>query len=68
MDTVFAHKKYPLITGNYYINDEGETGFLEKVDLDPSRNDAEIIINTEHKGRIYRLNYATFTHYWKLFK
>ena len=63
----FDHEKYPIIIGADYINDEGEIGTLEAAEICPNKNEAEIIINTNYKGRFYKLNYPTFTIYWKLF-
>lgn len=63
---MYNHDKYPIVVGATYINDDGETGVLESAELSGCRNDALIEINTNYCGRYYRLNYATFTMFWKL--
>lgn len=63
---MFNHDKYPIVVGAAYANDTDEIGILEYAELFVDRNDALIEINTNNCGRYYRLNYATFTMYWKL--
>ena len=65
---MFNHDKYPIVVGAAYTNDDGEIGILEHAELYVNRNDALIEINTNNRGRHYRLNYATFTMYWKLLR
>lgn len=63
---MYNHDKYPIVVGGIYINDDGETGVLESAELYVNGNDALIEMNTNDCGRYYRLNYATFTMFWKL--
>jgi hypothetical protein len=60
------HKKHPIIIGAKYVNDDEEVGVLESCVLYPRIDNAEIVINTDNCGRFYRLNYDTFTYFWKL--
>jgi hypothetical protein len=62
----FDHKTYPIIIGATYIHEDGDEGEIVSADIYPSMNKAEIIINTNYKGRFYKLNYATFAFQWKL--
>lgn len=64
----FDHKKYPIIIGSFYENDNNEVGVLEAVELFTDRGEAEIIINMENKGRFYKLDYTTFVSYWRIYK
>lgn len=62
----FNHKKYPIIIGAEYINEDDEIGTLYYCELFDRRHDALICINMNYKGQYYKLNYATFCFDWKL--
>jgi hypothetical protein len=61
-------EKYPIIIGAIYINTDNETGVLESAKLISNKNDVIIVINTNNCGKFFKINYATFTYYWRLYK
>lgn len=60
------HKKYPIIVGASYINDDKQIGILESAEIFEHKNDVEIVIDMCNKGQFYKLNYAMFCMYWRL--
>lgn len=63
---MYNHEKYPIVIGDCYVNDEGETGILYAAELLTDKNDAIIQIEM-HKGagNYYKLNYYQFTRFWR---
>lgn len=61
------HEKYPIIVGAKYQNlTDNEIGVLESAVIYRQKNDAEIIIDMDDCGKFYKINYASFTLYWKI--
>lgn len=61
------HEKYPIIVGAKYKNlTNNEVGILESAVIYRQKNDAEIVINMDDCGRFYKINYTSFTLYWKI--
>ena len=62
------HYNYPIIIGSLYVNDENQIGTLVSCNMIIEMSKAEITIDMQNKGMIYKLNYDTFCMYWRLLK
>jgi hypothetical protein len=61
------HDRYPLIIGADYYNETlNVIACLEEVEMFTNEGDAEIVLVTYSHGCQYKINYYTFTMYWKL--